>query len=184
MFSIVVGFIASLIIPGAFIGLFYYNITEWIGDKTCYVNQVDGIAYEIGTGGAGEVDVADVWKTYSLIGAILWGVICLGNFCKSMANCTALGGPETVALGIPMALGACCCGLIAGLGIIGFTIWGSTLRFGEVGKVASEIILKDSGLAFMIINIIHYVIVVGPLAICMFCFCCMICCATMAGGLR
>ena len=36
--------VPCLVIPAVMIGLFYANIKIWIGDKTCFVNQIDGVA--------------------------------------------------------------------------------------------------------------------------------------------
>ena len=38
VFNLAVKMIGESIVPAIMIGLFYYNITEWIGDKTCFVN--------------------------------------------------------------------------------------------------------------------------------------------------
>ena len=140
------------------------------------------MAYTIGTGSSGEIDVADAWKTYSIVGAVLWGVTILARVFFVVAGCAMLAGPEGAIAGATIGIGACCCTFIAFLGLVGFTIWGSTLRFGEVGMVASEEILRDSGMAFLIGNIIHYVIVVLPLALCMCCTCCILCVAGTAAA--
>ena len=142
--------ITGIMIPAAMVGAFYYNMTEWIGDKTCFYNEVEGVAYPIETGGAGEIDVAGTWKTYSLVGMIMWGVVILARICGLVAGCAMLGGEAGAVAAIPIGIGSCCCTFGAAFGLVGLTIWGSILRFGDSGQAASQELLKDSGMAMMI----------------------------------
>ena len=61
------------VLPGIMVALFWYNDTEWIGDKQCYV--AEGVASTLSSAVASEVDVAAAWKQWSLFGMIFWGLL-------------------------------------------------------------------------------------------------------------
>ena len=58
-------------------------------------------------------------------------------------------------------------------------IWGSILRFGEDGELASKIVLEQAAMWMMIELIVHYVIVGISVCIC----CCVCCTLCVAGGI-
>ena len=142
--------VPCLMIPAVMIGLFYANMASFIGDKTCFVNEIDGVAYEIGTGAAGEIDVAAEWKTYSLVGMIFWGVFLLGSVARIVAGCATLCGDNAALAAVPIGVGSGCCSIISLLCIVGLTVWGFLIRFDEVGKTASKDLLRESGTAMAI----------------------------------
>ena len=163
-------------------GLFYYNMAYLIGDKTCFVSEYEGIAYEMELGTAGEMNVAEEWRTYSLVGMIIWGVAILARFMFMFAGCSMMCGESGMMAALPIGMGSLCCSCLVGIFGVAFTIWGSVLRFGVAGNEASELLLKDSGMFMMIMNIALYVILVAPLICFTLCACCMLCCAGLFMG--
>ena len=107
-------------------------MNTWIGDKTCYYTSTTGASVET-TGAADEMDVAEDWRTWSLWGAILFGVIIGANLVLGISGIATMMGDAGVACGAMGAIGSFCCLMTAACGLVGIIIWGSVLRFGESG---------------------------------------------------
>ena len=171
----------NVIITCVPIAAFYCNKAIFIGDKQCWVTDGATEASDVEMYVAGERNVADAWQLWSTFGIVCWGLFMLAHLTNLVAACMASnpeGNPEGLVAAIPIAMGAGCCTVIAILCCAGFTIWGSILRFGEDGELASQIVLKQAGLWMMIELIVHYVIV-GISA----CICCCVCCTVcLVGG--
>ena len=56
------------------------------------------------------------------------------------------------------------------------------LRFSDEGNIAAQEILMESGLAMLVCNIVHYILVLIPFVCCLGCSLCLICCAGMMAG--
>ena len=150
------------------IALFIVNMQIWIGDKDCFV--AGDLAYSISSGEAGEIDVAGEWKTWSLCGAIFWGIFVLANTCYCVSGYRNVLR-ETREFGDIVGLLACCGCCISCIGIVllfGFTIWGGHLRFGHDGTIANQELLKDSGTAMRFALIFHFLIFLVPFLCCIF----------------
>ena len=107
-------------------------MNTWIGDKTCYYTPSTG-ASVVSTGASDETDVAEQWRTWSLWGAILFGVIIGANLILGVSGLVAQTGEAGIACGAMGAIGSFCCLMTAACGLVGVVIWGSVLRFGEAG---------------------------------------------------
>ena len=162
------------------VALFWYNSTEWIGDRQCFVSN--GAAYNVATGVAGEVDVAMAWKEWSLYGMIFWGLAIVAQIIYVVAGCIAQGGEAGQVTAVPIQLCGCCVWSISGICLVVLTIWGSMLRFSDEGNLATQDFLPESGLAMLIINIVHYIIVLIPCVCLAGCCACALCCAGMVAG--
>mgnify|MGYP001207712065 FL=1 len=69
------------------VALFWYNDTEWIGDRQCYV--ANGSASNLPSALPGEVDVTAAWKEWSLFGMIFWGLAIVAQIIYVVAGCIA-----------------------------------------------------------------------------------------------